>query len=468
MKSTTYAILISLFLLCTTYYSSNACHQGGFDLRYTHLNGPNYRVQCTFYKDCFGINLSSLTLSLSSVSCGISQTYTMLPVPNSGQVVTPTCPGDPTICNGGTEYGIEKLDFEVDIVLYQCQDWIMSVSDCCRNSAITTFQNPGDLVIEARLDNSTQDNSSPVFSSHPFFTGGINQDFHFNNGAIDPDGDSLVYNLITPRASLNTPYIYNPGFSSQQPFQSTPGVTLDHFTGDYFIHPTTDQVGVTVFEIQEFRNGQFIGSTTRDVITLFLSQFTNKFPHLTGVNGGSLHTAAVFPGQELCFDILSSDDDAADQLIMDWNHGISTASFSVNSALHPTGTFCWTPSWGDLRSQPYLFTVTVQDDGCPHNLSSVYSFAVSVSSDSSLISSATDLKGSSGNFFLSPNPTTGLVSVLTDEEFSEVSVFSPFGKCILEKNIKQSFDMSDYPAGIYFVQAVSKSGNIYHQKILKE
>jgi len=468
MKSTTKLFFISVFLIFTGSYSSLACHQGGFELRYTHLNGANYRVQCTFFRDCFGITLAALTLNVSSFSCGITQTYAMTQVPNSAREVTFPCTGHVSSCNGGNEIGIESVVYQVDIILNSCPDWIMSVSDCCRNGAITTLQLSAlDLVVEARLNNSSDHNSSPVFTTDPFFTSSINEDFIFNNGAIDPDGDSLVYNLITPRSSLNSYYSYNTGFTSQQPFQSVPDVSLNHSTGDFYMHPTTSQVGVVVYEIQEFRNGQFIGSVTRDVINFILPNYTNKTPHLTGVNGTAVYQAAAQPGQELCFNILSDDADVTDALTLDWNHSINGASFTVNNALHPEGMFCWTPSWSDVRTQPYFFTASVKDNGCPLNVSSVYSYAVYVTSDS-IIDYNRDIDGSATVFSISPNPTTGAFSVSSREELTEISIYSPIGECIQKNNFQGSLDLNNSPAGIYFVKVTTKSGDTFQQRIIKK
>ncbi|MEO8087942.1 MAG: hypothetical protein ABI763_14050, partial [Bacteroidota bacterium] len=302
MKTRLNYILI-LFMSLVGFQSAKACHEAGFDISYTHLNGPNYRIHCSFYRDCSGAMLGNLTLNVSSVTCGYSNTYLMMPVANTGHEVTHACNGYTTICNGGSQMGMELWEYEVDVVMGQCPDWSFSIVDCCRNGVITTLQNPStDLVVEARLDNSLTDNSSPQFTNDPFFIAYPNQDFHFNNGAIDPDGDSLVYVLVTPRSAPNSQMVYNPPLTLQQPLISSPAVSFDATTGDIFIHPDTTQVGIIVYEIQEYRNGLMIGSTTRDVI-LFVMSYSNQSPGMTGINGGSQHTISAFPGYEICFDI---------------------------------------------------------------------------------------------------------------------------------------------------------------------
>ena len=54
----------------------------------------------------------------------------------------------------------------------ECDDWIISTDECCRNGAITNLQNPaGDWIYVETLLNNTQpftdNNISPVFNDDP-------------------------------------------------------------------------------------------------------------------------------------------------------------------------------------------------------------------------------------------------------------------------------------------------------------
>ncbi|MCX6274645.1 MAG: T9SS type A sorting domain-containing protein [Bacteroidetes bacterium] len=468
MKSKLITFLLFIFMSSVGLHSANACRQGGFDISYIHLNGPNYRVHCNFYRDCSGIMLNTLTLTVTSVNCGYTNTYTMVPVTHTGLQLTHACYGHDINCNGGSELGMELWEYEVDVVLGQCPDWSLSVYDCCRNSAITTLQSPATgLVVEARLDNSIDDNSSPQFQNNPFFIGYPNQDFHFNNGAVDPDGDSLVYLLVAPRMGLNTLINYFPPLSSQQPFESLHPITLDSSTGDFFMHPTIAQVGVIVYEILEYRNGQLIGSVTRDII-LFILPYPNNSPGLSGINGGIMHTVNAFPGYELCFDILSNDLDAGDSLFITWNQGIPLGSFTSSNSLHPAGTFCWTPQWNDARPQPYIFTASVTDNGCPISSTAIFSYAVYVTTDSTLINSTISPSGEANMLTISPNPSNGVFTILNSEKFSNVRVYNPLGVRFSEKVVHGTINLSNQPAGIYFVEAVMHDGKATWLKVIKE
>src|SRR6185436_14179619 len=99
------------------------------------------------------------------------------------------------------------------------------------------------------------------------------------------------------------------------------------FTGDLIIHPTEPEISMMSFRVTEFRNGNMIGSISRDIgfYTLFTS--SNAQPELSGVNGAPHRIAYILPGTQLCFEIFSDDDDQSDSLFLSWNHGIQNATF---------------------------------------------------------------------------------------------------------------------------------------------
>jgi hypothetical protein len=74
-----------------------------------------------------------------------------------------------------------------------------------------------------------------------------------------------------------------------------------------------------------------------------------------------------------------------------------------------------------------------------------------------------------------PNPSTGKVNLFLDKDhtFNQISILNISGQQILTENISQkdsnqfSFDLSDYPAGIYFVQLTGKNITEVIKLILK-
>ncbi|HRH66907.1 MAG TPA: T9SS type A sorting domain-containing protein, partial [Bacteroidia bacterium] len=271
----------------------------------------------------------------------------------------------------------------------QCPDWVFSVSDCCRNAAITTISNAsGDnLYIEAYLNNTIFDNNSPTFSNVPIAFECIGQNNFYNHGVIDADGDSLVYFFIPPRNNPNDPLVYNPTYSIANPITSVPAVSINQNTGDIAMHPTQSEIGVIAILVQEWRNGVLIGSVMRDM-QIYTVQCSNTLPSATGINGTTDFSTTSCIGGQLCFDIITADVDPGDTLTMTWNQAIAGASFTTTTGPRPVGHFCWTPTPADARPQPYTFTVTVRDNACPSNGVQTYSYSIVVSNMSISVTSS--------------------------------------------------------------------------------
>jgi hypothetical protein len=357
-----------------------ATHAAGGNITYTHLNGNNYSIRLTFYRDCFGINPNlPVEVKINSATCNQHTTLILPPLPGTGQEITHPCPNHQTTCTGGTEPGIQKWEFEATYAFpAQCTDWDITIAIAARNGAITTLQNPGadSLFIEAQLDNSVFDNNSPQFSVDPIVFVCIGQQFTFNNGAIDPDGDSLVYSFITPRNSNNLPVVYNVGYSVLNPISSLPPVSIDPVTGDVVMNATTPEVGVMAILILEYRNGVLIGTVMRD-IQIYTVACTNSLPTVSGINGTTNYSMTACAGTNICFDLLSNDQDVGQVLTMTWNSGVS-GSFTPQGSPHPTGHFCWATQPGDARPAPYTFTVTIEDDNCPAHGAQVFSYSITL------------------------------------------------------------------------------------------
>jgi len=370
---------MSLVLISKDAYST---HAQSADITYTCVGGNTYNVRLAFYRDCAGVAApNTVSINVASVSCGQNFNVNMNRIPNTGIDVTPICPTMTSQCAGGNYPGVQEWVYQGNITLpAQCIDWVLSFNLCCRNNAISTINNPGgdNIYVEARINNLMFTcNNSPQFSNRPVPFICVSQNYCFNHGAIDSDGDSLVYQLIPPMTGPNTSVNYFPGYSAAQPLMSVPATTINSATGDICMTPTMLEVGVMAVRVSEYRNGEFVGSVIRD-IQVRVIPCTNSNPSITGINGGNNFSASVCAGQTLNFNILSSDPDAAQNLSLSWNNAIAGASFTTNIAQHPTGTFSWTPNSTMISSIPYCFTVTVTDDNCPLLGSQTYSFCITV------------------------------------------------------------------------------------------
>jgi len=361
---------------------SKASHAMGADLTYSCIGGNSYRVRVTFYRDCIGISApANVNVAVNSASCGQSLNVICTPIPGTGQEVTPMCPSAQSTCSGGTFTGIQEWIYEGVINLpMQCPDWIFSYSLCCRNAAINTITSPGSstFYIYATLNNTISPcNSSPTFSNKPVPFVCQGQQFCFNHGAFDVDGDSLVYELITPYQTASTTVNYIGPYNANNPLNSSPALSFNTATGDFCMTPQAMQVTVMAVLVKEYRNGVLIGTVERDIQITVLNCVNNN-PSLTGINGTSDFDTTICANTPLCFDIFSNDPDAGQNLTVTWNNAITGATFSSTAASHPTSTFCWTPSAAQISSTPYCFTARVRDDACPYIGSQIYSYCITV------------------------------------------------------------------------------------------
>ncbi len=248
-----------------------------------------------------------------------------------------------------------------------------------RNAAITTITNPGTstFYIYSTLNNViTPCNSSPIFTNKPVPFLCLGQQYCFNHGAYDPDGDSLVYELITPKQTAGATVNYMAPYNASNPLNSIPTTQFNTVTGDICLNPQNLEVTVMAVLVKEYRNGVLIGSVERD-LQLTVMNCANNLPSLTGINGTNNFSITICANQATCFDIFSIDPDVGQTLQVTWDDGIAGATFNTTNTARPTGTFCWTPSSADIGNS-YIFTVRVIDDACPYYGSQIYSYTVNV------------------------------------------------------------------------------------------
>ncbi len=416
--------LMSMSLLNSK--STFATHSAGAELSYTWISGNNFEVKASFFRDCAGVSApNSISLNVKSASCGKNIDFTLNKEAGPIQEITYPCYTVQTKCtNSSSPYlGYQKYVYSNIITLpQQCSDWNFNFFICCRNCAITTLSNPcnNNMYIEATLNNLiAPTNSSPKFTNVPVAFICVNQTSTYNHGVIDLNGDSLVYSFISPR-TYNTAttatgnVIFNPGFSYTSPLTASPATTINSINGDITMTPTAlNEIGATAILVREYRNGALIGSVIRDMQFITMNCNPNILPVASGINGTAQFSATACPGIPFSFTVNSSDANPADSVFMTWNSAITNATFTTSSSTRPTGTFSWTPSISDARSQPYYFTVTVRDNACPTNGLQIVSFSIIVPTLTASISSpqfngynVSCLSGGNGNATATPGGGT--------------------------------------------------------------
>ncbi|PKK35671.1 hypothetical protein BWI96_15265 [Siphonobacter sp. SORGH_AS_0500] len=180
------------------------------------------------------------------------------------------------------------------------QGYYVAWERCCRNTSIDNILTPGRSGIvfylefpALRLNGQNFLDSSPAFA-HPngeYIC--INRPFTLNFGATDADGDELRYSMVTPymgyssqgqpnpalpQSSPYPPLQWAAGFSDQAAIPGAPALGVNASTG--VLSVTATQRGLFVFSVQvdEYRNGQKIGSVRRDFQLLVVDCPDNTLP----------------------------------------------------------------------------------------------------------------------------------------------------------------------------------------------
>ena len=395
----------SVVLLLANVNVAKASHSMGADISYRCIDPINhvYIMTVNFYRDCAGIDVSpTVDINISSASCGQSFTATLneLPCPPNpfgGQPceVSPLCFSSisQSTCNGGTLPGVEAFTYTDTVTLpMACTDWVISYDICCRNVAITNLQNASgeDLYVQATLNNVVDPGvSSPVFTTLPVPFICVNQPFSYNHGAIDADGDSLVYTLVNPLGAGGVPITYVAGYTPTAPMTTTGAFNFSSTSGQMSFTPSIIQVAVVTVLVQAYHNGVLVGSTMRDIqiVVLNLPGCANPAPIFSGIDSASLlggvyitnSLAQVCPGNVLTFNTLAYEP-SGDSVYVQTNIGQAIPNAQYTSTYigrdSILSSFSWTPT--GLDTGVHSFIVTVKNQHCPLASSQAYSISIQV------------------------------------------------------------------------------------------
>lgn len=395
--------VFSLLLLCLTFLApgkAEASHLMGVDLTYECIGQCTIRVYLKAYRDCDGSSFISATpfqFVPQTIGCGQPTPITSWPT-EVVQEVTPVCNTVTTSCNGGggTVSGVQEYSWFRDYDVCNQPNCIYQLtwSTCCRNPDITTISNPGSQSIyigSTTLNTGTTPcNNSPYFTNPPVPYICQGQPYTFNQGAVDPEGDSLAFSLGPCLTAAGSQVPYLPGYTPLQPLGPSWNVTINSVTGDISVLPTPGNIEVAVLcvYVEEYRNGVLINTLVRDVQMNVISCPNNTVPIISGVNnvtGGVAngnYEVTVCAGTPLTFEIPGTDPDAGQAQTIFWNQSLAGvgATFSDGTqndtivGAQPTGTFAWTPQ----NTGQYQVLFTIQDDACPIFATNQYTVTINV------------------------------------------------------------------------------------------
>jgi gliding motility-associated-like protein len=318
-------LLIIFVLVVNTELFATHVVGGNFVITQT---GPNtFNIVCRFYRDCGAGNAAMPT----SLSVGVYDKVTNALVQNltmTNPVITNIALGDacytPTgICVQEGLFTLTNVNIPNNPNGYYLQTQVYA-----RNGIILNIQNPGStgMSFYAEIPDPAIPgmNSSPDFGPYP--SDGylcISNTKLINFNVTDPDGDSLVYSLVTPLASVGTGNLTQPGpypdVTWQAPYSladivgGTPVMSINPVTGTITAAPSVLGTFVFAVRVEEYRNGIKIGEVRRDVQYRSLNCTVDSPPQF--INQQSVIN--VYVDQNACFDILALDTDGQDTIYLD-------------------------------------------------------------------------------------------------------------------------------------------------------
>ena len=351
-------LLASLFFLFLV-FSTHASHIIGGDIYYDYLGGNNYRFYITLYRDCNSTGASYDNPMKLAVYQNNSLVYN-LDVSFPGSTILPVEFNNPC-ATPPTDICVERAVYQTVINLPPITGgYTISYQRCCRGPNVTNLVNPDDVGITLTThvpgsDTGFSVNSSPRFTNYPPIIICNNDQLIFNHSATDPDGDDLVYSLVTPFAGASsfdpapnqappppyTPVQWTGGFSAQAPLGPGSSTVLDA-VGILTVDPSMIGLFVVGIRVQEYRNGVLIGETTRDF--------------LFRVFDCNITMQALLPEQEELSTFISYCQGLTVQFENNsyggtnyaWDFGVPGINTDVSTAFSPTYTY---PSPGTYMAQ---------------------------------------------------------------------------------------------------------------------
>jgi gliding motility-associated-like protein len=395
-----------LLLLILGAGRAGATHIVGGELDLQHRSGSQYTLTLNLYFDDVNGSQGALDQMMkASIFAKTGNTrMTDLELPLiSNTFVNYTDPA----CAVGT-LRTRKLIYRININLAattynSAQGYYVAVERCCRNNTIGNIVAPDEAGQTFYLEfPAVVRTGQPFIDSTPQIFPPLSdyacrgELFYYDFGGTDSDGDSLVYDMVTPlnghstpdgqnSAPLAQPAPYRPITWNTAPGSQIPGnpaLGIDSRTGRLTVRPSS--IGLFVFGVRcsEYRNRVKIGETRRDFQLYVLNCPQNAAPTMSVAAGfgnttfrPGLDTLRLHLGSDHCLTIKTTDPDPSTRLTISTRAvnftGLATtfttsSSGSIRTPGMPdtlTTTLCF-PDCANTNGQVYLLDVIVADNGC--------------------------------------------------------------------------------------------------------
>ncbi|WP_276131695.1 T9SS type A sorting domain-containing protein [Polluticoccus soli] len=382
MKKPILSSLLCMVILCFQAITTKANYAAGGELLYEWTSGSTYRFYFKLYRDCGGITEPSTLPLCFSNSCNSSSfTTTLTKYPMTVPPYKFQCSQIQTKCDNpsSTIPGYQEVWYYADATLpFQCNSWRIFTYLATRNTSNNiTNSSSTNMYVEVFFNNTGtfEGNSSSYYSVKPFINVCQNTPYAFNNGAVDPNADSLVTEVIQPLTGITScsGAAAPVGFVSSipalsiptNPFQTGTSFTINAQTGQIGFSAAQAGVSALAIRTKEYRNGVFVSSIMREMPVNVYSCPSTWFPPALNLVGGTppggVYSTCI--GQNLSFSFYFKTGSPTSRLYaMNAPFPGATVSYTNQGTDSVAGTFSWTPSAN--AAGPYNLFVTVHDSTC--------------------------------------------------------------------------------------------------------
>ncbi|MCA8830070.1 T9SS type B sorting domain-containing protein [Hymenobacter pini] len=398
--------LLLLLLCCLLAPAAWATHIVGGELDLQYLSGNSYQLTLNLYFDAVKGDPGALDPQMvaSIFEKGSNRRVMDVALPlTSNTLVSYTIPA----C-ANSELVTRRIVYTRAITLApqsyaNAAGYYVAVERCCRNNSISNIVNPAGAAQAFYLEippitrnGGVLRNSTPRIFPPLSDYACRGELFYYNFGGQDADGDSLVYDLVTPLNGHTTTAFPNPGFADPAPYApitwlpglsetnqipGNPTLRIGRQSGRLEVRPT--QVGLFVFAIRctEYRKGVRLGEVRRDFQLKVITCPTNARPKVLLQAPGTTRsyqpgrdTLRLTPGASRCVTLRFTDADQASALTLSLSPvnfsgvlpSLSVQQGNVRAPGVPdtvVSRLCF-PECFNTRGKVYLLDVIVADNGC--------------------------------------------------------------------------------------------------------
>ncbi|MFK7785910.1 MAG: T9SS type A sorting domain-containing protein [Crocinitomicaceae bacterium] len=285
----------TLVIFLISLNSANATHIVSGEIFYEYLGSDVYRITLIVIRDCENSPVALDNPAAIGIFDGDTDTLVdFFQVPSAMLDTIPfslPCDTLNTSFNGCWQ----KSTYQTDVYLTsRPEGYTISYQRCCLvNNVVNIEATSNDIGFTCSTtvngtNSNAQINSRPYFKENPPLVTCLNDSITFDHGAIDLDEDSLVYVIDScfqggsgfnpmPNPPSSPPYAhfnYELGFSFLNPLGLSSTVNVDQLGNITFIPSTVGDYLVAV-RVDEYRNGQLIGSSRRPFIIRVMNLLTN-------------------------------------------------------------------------------------------------------------------------------------------------------------------------------------------------